>query len=137
MGDRQPDPAGFAEPNHQRSTGDEGRRDSGFADRAGRRPGDGRLDGAGHGERHRGGGSAADFRPVFHHQAGPDESGHGGTGLGLAACRTIIESHRGRIRVESTVGRGTAFTIKLPVAKAKPIAVDSSPTAAAALSAGR
>lgn len=77
------------------------------------------------------------FDPFFTTKAGPDESGHGGTGLGLAACRTIIESHRGRIRVESTVGRGTAFTIKLPVAKAKPVAVETSSTVSAALSAGR
>jgi len=49
---------------------------------------------------------------------GPDESGKGGTGLGLAACYDIIQAHGGRIRVESTVGKGTAFIIKLPVAKA-------------------
>jgi light-regulated signal transduction histidine kinase (bacteriophytochrome) len=35
-------------------------------------------------------------------------------------CREIVESHHGKIRVESTVGRGTAFTLKLPVAKAEP-----------------
>ena len=45
---------------------------------------------------------------------GQDESGKGGTGLGLCSCREIIESHQGRIRVASTVGKGTAFTIKLP-----------------------
>ena len=60
------------------------------------------------------------FEPFFSTKSGPDESGHGGSGLGLAACRTIIESHRGRIRVESTVGRGTAFTLRLPMAKSKP-----------------
>lgn len=47
----------------------------------------------------------------------PDASGRGGTGLGLAMCRNVIESHQGRIRVESSVGKGTAFTIKLPAAK--------------------
>lgn len=57
------------------------------------------------------------FDPYFTTKSGPDESGKGGTGLGLSSARTIIESHRGRIRVESTVGKGTAFTIKLPVAK--------------------
>ena len=57
------------------------------------------------------------FEPFFTTKSGPDETGKGGTGLGLAACRQIIESHRGRIRVESTVGKGTQFTIKLPVAK--------------------
>ena len=59
------------------------------------------------------------FDPFFSTKSGPDASGKGGTGLGLSACRDIIESHRGRIRVESTVGRGTAFTIKLPTATAK------------------
>ena len=56
------------------------------------------------------------FDPYFSTKAGPDESGKGGTGLGLSACRDIIQSHNGRIRVQSTVGKGTALTIKLPVA---------------------
>ncbi len=58
------------------------------------------------------------FEPFFSTKDGPDASGKGGTGLGLAACRDIIEAHRGRIRVASTVGKGTAFTLKLPVAPA-------------------
>lgn len=58
------------------------------------------------------------FEPFFTTKSGPDETGKGGTGLGLASCRQIIEAHHGRIRVESTVGKGTQFTIKLPVAKA-------------------
>ncbi len=57
------------------------------------------------------------FDPFFSTKSGPDETGKGGTGLGLAACRNIIESHHGRIRVESAVGKGTSFTIKLPVAR--------------------
>ncbi len=60
------------------------------------------------------------FDPYFSTKAGPDATGKGGTGLGLSACRDIIEAHRGRIRVESSVGRGTAFTIKLPVVLAAP-----------------
>ncbi len=59
------------------------------------------------------------FEPFFSTKAGPDDSGKGGTGLGLSACRQIVEAHHGRIRVESTVGRGTAFTIRLPVASAE------------------
>lgn len=43
-----------------------------------------------------------------------DARGQGGTGLGLSLCRKIIEAHHGRIRVESEVGRGTTFTLKLP-----------------------
>ena len=54
------------------------------------------------------------FDPFFTTKNGPDASGKGGTGLGLSMCRDIIEAHQGRIRVDSTVGRGTAFTIKLP-----------------------
>lgn len=55
------------------------------------------------------------FEPFFSTKSGPDATGKGGTGLGLASCHEIIESHRGRIRVASTLGRGTEFTIKLPV----------------------
>lgn len=56
------------------------------------------------------------FDPFFSTKSGPDETGKGGTGLGLSVCRQIIEAHRGRIRVESTVGRGTQFTLRLPIA---------------------
>ncbi len=56
------------------------------------------------------------FDPFFSTKDGPDSTGKGGTGLGLSMCREIIEAHRGRIRVESTVGKGTAFTLKIPVA---------------------
>jgi signal transduction histidine kinase len=38
-----------------------------------------------------------------------------GNGLGLAITHGIIEQHNGTIRVESKLGRGTTFTIKLPV----------------------
>jgi signal transduction histidine kinase len=55
------------------------------------------------------------FEAFYTTKQGPDESGKGGTGLGLAACKEIVDAHRGRIRVESTVGRGTAFIIRLPI----------------------
>lgn len=38
-----------------------------------------------------------------------------GTGLGLAICCKIIQDHNGKIEVESEVGRGTTFTLRLPV----------------------
>lgn len=59
------------------------------------------------------------FDRFYTTKSGPDESGKGGTGLGLSACRDIIEAHRGRVRVESTPGKGTAFTIKLPAANSQ------------------
>ncbi|WP_299612847.1 ATP-binding protein [uncultured Tateyamaria sp.] len=38
----------------------------------------------------------------------------GGTGLGLAIVKHIVNRHRGRLRVESTLGEGTTFTVILP-----------------------
>jgi signal transduction histidine kinase len=54
------------------------------------------------------------FEP-FYTTKEPDENGHGGTGLGLSVCRQIVEQHHGRIRVESLVGKGATFTLKLPM----------------------
>jgi two-component system NtrC family sensor kinase len=43
------------------------------------------------------------------------KEGGRGVGLGLAVSRNIIERHGGRIQVQSELGKGTAFTIVLPV----------------------
>ena len=46
------------------------------------------------------------------------ETGHG-VGLGLAISYGIIREHKGTISVESEVGKGTAFTVRLPIIKVK------------------
>ena len=39
----------------------------------------------------------------------------GGSGLGLSIVRWIVEAHKGRVTVESVVGKGSTFTVHLPV----------------------
>jgi signal transduction histidine kinase/ActR/RegA family two-component response regulator len=48
---------------------------------------------------------------------------YGGTGLGLTLCRQLVERMHGRIMVDSTEGRGTHFTVTVPL----PMHEDSTP----------
>jgi PAS domain S-box-containing protein len=50
------------------------------------------------------------FEPFF-----TTKGARGGTGLGLAVCRTVVERHGGRIRVDSEEGRGSRFVVSVPV----------------------
>jgi len=45
--------------------------------------------------------------------------GSGGAGLGLAIVKGIVDAHGGAISAESMLGRGTAFTIRLPIMRIK------------------
>jgi two-component system OmpR family sensor kinase len=40
---------------------------------------------------------------------------HGGAGLGLAITKSIVELHRGEIRVKSAQGAGSVFSVVLPL----------------------
>ena len=62
---------------------------------------------------------AIDIPHIFEkfYRAGNISSDTPGTGLGLAIVKTIIDSHNGRIWVDSVIGEGSTFTIVLPVSE--------------------
>jgi two-component system sensor histidine kinase KdpD len=51
----------------------------------------------------------------------------GGTGLGLAIVKGFVEAQGGKVTAENRPAGGASFTIRLPLAKAPPIAVEASP----------
>ena len=50
-----------------------------------------------------------------------------GTGLGLTVVKSIIDEHGGTIAVESVVGKGTTFWIRLPLDKTQTVAATNQP----------
>jgi signal transduction histidine kinase len=54
------------------------------------------------------------FDPFFTTKGTAKKGESKGTGLGLAICKEIVEHHRGRIEVNSVVGKGTTFGLVLP-----------------------
>jgi two-component system phosphate regulon sensor histidine kinase PhoR len=49
-----------------------------------------------------------------------DSRAQGGTGLGLALVKHVLNRHGGRLSIESTLGAGAAFTMHLPLSSAEP-----------------
>ena len=56
------------------------------------------------------------FEPFFTTKGTAKRGESKGTGLGLAICKEIVEHHKGRIEVQSVVGKGTTFSVILPKA---------------------
>lgn len=54
----------------------------------------------------------------FYQVDGTTRRRHGGSGLGLALVKEIVETHGGSVSVESQVGRGSTFSVRLPAAEA-------------------
>jgi signal transduction histidine kinase len=54
----------------------------------------------------------------FYQVDGTTRRRHGGSGLGLALVKEIVETHGGSVTVESLVGQGTTFSVRLPAAQA-------------------
>jgi signal transduction histidine kinase len=50
------------------------------------------------------------FEPLFTSKAK-------GIGLGMAISKTFVEGHGGSIEVQSEIGKGTTFTVRLPILK--------------------
>lgn len=60
------------------------------------------------------------FHPYFTTRAG-------GSGLGLPTTRRVIEAHGGSVGVDSEVGQGTRFVLRLPLGPSSPTATPTSP----------
>lgn len=53
------------------------------------------------------------FEP-FQQVDASDSRDKGGTGLGLPICKTIVEQHHGCIELQSSLGNGATFTVRIP-----------------------
>lgn len=64
--------------------------------------------------------SPADIERVGrpYEQAGDDGQRKQGTGLGLSLVRSMAELHGGRMTIESSLGEGSVFTLRLPIVEA-------------------
>jgi signal transduction histidine kinase len=66
--------------------------------------------------------AAAERGAIFeeYRQAGPERQRRAGVGLGLGIVRRLVTLHRGSIELDSEVGRGSVFIVRLPRAGSRP-----------------
>lgn len=79
--------------------------------------------------------AAADLPHVFerfYQGSGPNgEAPSGGTGIGLALVKELVEAMQGRVSVESRAGAGATFRVQLPVERATDLPAETAPVMAA------
>ena len=64
---------------------------------------------------------------AFEQASGETERRHGGSGLGLSISHELVRALGGRLQVESTAGKGSRFTVDLPLVAAAPAAASAQP----------
>lgn len=76
------------------------------------------------------------FKPRFRGQQ-PSGSFAAGSGLGLAIVKRLVDAMKGKIAVQSELGKGSTFTLEIPLPLAKPAQAESKPNPAAVLAGKR
>ncbi|MEA3340824.1 MAG: ATP-binding protein, partial [Chloroflexota bacterium] len=69
----------------------------------------------------------ADIWERFYRPTSPLAAEASGLGVGLSIVKSLVEAHDGRVWLESTLGKGSKFTVLLPIERAQPVG-ERSPT---------